>query len=201
VLINSPRSPAVAQFVNAAAGAAGARCYAMLTPSLPVGERLRLLTVVDGAGCDLREFAHLADALGVACPTEENAASLDEVAEAMAEVAALAGRGALVVTLGRRGAIGWDPATRRVYRVSLTPRAAEAVAFELMRHPERVNGSGDRFFASFAVAHAAFNRNPRVWSRVKAALVQASVDVVRSYSSMLRPAEGWFQVRLFAEVG
>jgi hypothetical protein len=202
LLTNSAKSSEVVKRAKSVARRAHAKQYSVLTTALPAHDRIHLQLATDDATmANLLEFAEVAEALGVPCPAEEETASLVDVANAMVEVADMVGCRDLVVSLGRRGALGLDATTGLLCRVSLTPWAEREVADVLCRQPERVNGSGDRFFGYFCIAHVLFTRDPRTWSRVKHSLVQATREVVRSYSPRLHPDAGWFEVRVFSELG
>jgi hypothetical protein len=194
LVVNSPTSGDLARTVIQAAEKAGTAQYSVLTPSLSIRERIELLLRRDRASvCNLSEFAQIAQAVGIDCPVHEECASYAEVAQAMAALASTGKTGDLIVTLGARGCIAGERATGLLAHVGLQPRYWQLVQEQILAHPERKNGVGDRFFGSFVLAHAlrfGRSRNPTV-----PAACAAAVGMVSQLAPELTPAPDWCAVR------
>ncbi len=151
LLINSPKDRCLTQLASDVAQAGGAVQYSVLSLSLPMADQISLLLARDTASvCNLAEFHQLAGALGYACPSDETSADLMAIAFVMAQVAHAHAAGDLVVTLGARGCLAADQAAGAIAYIGLRPvRAIEVQRFVRM-DTERRNGTGDRYFGSFA---------------------------------------------------
>jgi sugar/nucleoside kinase (ribokinase family) len=192
LVVNSPRSADLAGAILQAAQTTSAAQYSVLTPSLPVKDRVELLLGRDQASvCNLSEFDLLARAFGLTCPAEEETAHLEEVAQAMARLAAMCKTGDLVVTLGAQGCLAGDRATATLMHIKLDSHHWQQVQSHVLAHPARRNGAGDRFFGSFVLSHILAAQAQRT---VEAAC-SASADMVRQLAPGLRPRLNWFALR------
>ncbi len=198
LLVNSPKDRDLTNSAVLAARRTRAPQFSVLSPSLPVADRLGLLLANDAASvCNLSEFASLAQAMGITCPADETTCRLDDVAEALASVSDRHAAGDVVITLGSRGLLLRDSFTNLVAHVALKPHANLRIQPLIRARPEHVNGIGDRFFAAFVLAHVHFRGNPRTNSRAARAAVQASVDVVRDLGGAHPLEASSFSVRPF----
>jgi sugar/nucleoside kinase (ribokinase family) len=192
--INSPRSADLARAVLQAAQKTSAAQYSVLTPALPVQDRIELLLGRDRASvCNLSEFALLARAFGLACPADEETVRPEELAQVMAQLARMGKTGDLVVTLGAQGCLAGDRATGTLVHIGLHARHWRHVQEHVRAHPERRNGAGDRFFGSFVLSHllAAHNSGNRTVQAARS----ASADMIRQLAPALRPHPNWFALR------
>lgn len=197
LVVNSLRSTDLAQIVMQHAQQIGAAQYSVLTPSLALEARIDLQLRHDRASvCNLSEFALIANAFGIACPTQEESASLVEVAQAMATLTKQGKTGDLVVTLGGRGCITSDRTTGALVHVGLQDAYRQAVQAHVLLHSERKNGVGDRFFGSFVLAHAF--AKPGNYNRTAHAAHWASVEMARQLAPDLTPDRNWVALRQVA---
>lgn len=197
LVVNSLRSTDLAQVVMQHAQQIGAAQYSVLTPSLALDARIELQLRHDRASvCNLSEFALIANAFGIACPTQEESASLAEVAQAMVALTKQGKTGDLVVTLGGRGCITSDRTTGKLVHVGLQDAYRQAVQAHVLVHPERKNGVGDRFFGSFVLAHALAKRGND--NRTAHAAHWASLQMVRQLAPDLTPDRNWVAQRRLA---
>jgi sugar/nucleoside kinase (ribokinase family) len=194
LVVNSPKSADLARLVLQTAQKAGAAQYSVLTPSLSVKDRIELLLMRDRASvCNLSEFALLAKALGVDCPTHEDTARWEEVAQAMTELARVCKTGDLVVTLGAHGCLAGDRATGTLVHIGLHPHCWQRVQEHVLANPKRKNGVGDRFFGSFVLSHTLMAQGDG--NRTVQAARCASVDMVCQFAPELAPDPNWFALR------
>jgi sugar/nucleoside kinase (ribokinase family) len=199
LVVNSPKSVDLAHVTLQHAQKAGAAQYSVLTPSLSVPDRIERLLGRDRASvCNLSEFALLAKAAGVDCPTQEETARCDEVAQAMAELAQRCKTGDLVVTLGARGCLAGDRTTGTLVHIGLHAHWGQRVQEQVRTHPERKNGIGDRFFGSFVLSHTLLA--PGHGNRTVQATRRASVEMVRWLAPELAPDLNWFALRQLPHV-
>lgn len=190
LVVNSLRSTDLAYVVMQYAQQMGAAQYSVLTPSLALEARIELQLRRDRASvCNLSEFALIAQAFGIDCPTQEENASLAEVAQAMAVLGKQCKTGDLVVTLGSRGCLTADQMTGTLVHVALRETISPRVQEHVLAHPERKNGVGDRFFGSFVLAHAFAKRG--VQNRTAQAAHWASIEMVRQLAPDLTPERHW----------
>lgn len=190
LVINSLRSTDLARVVMQHAQQAGAAQYSVLTPSLALEARIELQLLRDRASvCNLSEFALIAQAFGIACPTHEETASLADVAQAMLTLARQEKIRDLVVTLGARGCLTGDQATGALTHVALHAAYGQQVQAHVLAHPERKNGIGDRFFGSFVLAHAFAQQDHR--NRTAHAAGWASLQMVSQLAPDLTPDRAW----------
>lgn len=195
LLINSPKDRGLAQLVSDVAQAAGVVQYSVLSLSLPMADQISLLLARDTASvCNLAEFHQIASALGYACPSDEASADLMAVAFVMAQVVHAHAAGDLVVTLGARGCLAADQAAGAIAYIGLRPvRSIEVQRFVRM-DTERRNGTGDRYFGSFALAHVSAGACGSLLRAWGSALL-ASVDMVRYLAPKSQPDASWFVIR------
>ncbi|MEZ4729475.1 MAG: hypothetical protein R3E79_20280 [Caldilineaceae bacterium] len=197
LVVNSLRSTDLARVVMQHAQQVGAAQYSVLTPSLALEARVELQLLRDRASvCNLSEFALIAHAVGIACPTHEESASLADVAHAMLTLARQEKIGDLVVTLGERGCLTGDQATGALTHVALHASYRQQVQAYVLAHPERKNGVGDRFFGSFVLAHAFAQQGYR--NRTAHAAGWASLQMVRQLAPDLTPVRHWVASRQLA---
>lgn len=190
LVVNSLRSTDLARVVMRHAQQVGAAQYSVLTPSLALEARVVLQLQRDRASvCNLSEFVQLAQAFGIPCPSQEESASLHEVAEAMVALAQQCKMGDLVVTLGARGCLTADRTTGKIVHVALRASVTPHVQEQVLAHPERKNGVGDRFFGSFVLAHALMKRGCH--NRTAEAARFASLEMVRQLAPTLTPERQW----------
>lgn len=188
--VNSLTSTELARVVMCHAQQAGATQYSVLTPSLALEARIELQLLRDRASvCNLSEFALIAKAFGITCPTQEEIAPLAEVAQAMATLTKQCKTGDLVVTLGARGCLTSDRTTGALVHVALREDCWQTVQEYVLARPERKNGVGDRFFGSFVLAHAF--AKPSVPNRTAHAAHWASVEMARQLAPDLSPERNW----------
>lgn len=194
LVVNSLRSTDLARVVMHHAQQVGAAQYSVLTPSLALDARIDLQLRHDRASvCNLSEFALIAQALGIDCPTDEEDAPLPAIAQAMLALARQGKVGDLVVTLGSRGCLTGDRLTGTLAHVALDEGYRQTVQAQLQAHPERKNGVGDRFFGSFVLAHAL--AKPRTANRTAYAACVASVEMICQLAPTLTPAHHWLVER------
>lgn len=197
LVVNSPKSVDLARGVLQAARKAQAQ-YSVLTPSLSLHDRIELLLKHDQASvCNLSEFALIAKTLGIECPSHEESAPLDEVAQAMALVAHHCKTGDLVVTLGARGCLAGDRATGSLVHIGLQPHHWQRVQDEVRMHPDRKNGIGDRFFGSFVLAHRLAASG--CGNRTAHATRHASLEMIHQLAPELAPELNWFAAYSFPQ--
>lgn len=190
LVVNSLRSTDLARVVMRHAQQVGAAQYSVLTPSLALEARVVLQLQRDRASvCNLSEFVQIAQAFGIGCPNQEESASIHEVAEAMVALAQQGKTGDLVVTLGARGCLTADRTTGQVVHVALRESVAPHVQEQVLAHPERKNGVGDRFFGSFVLAHALMKRGCH--NRTAEAGHWASLEMARQLAPTLTPERHW----------
>lgn len=190
LVVNSLRSTDLARVVMRHAQQVGAAQYSVLTPSLALEARVVLQLQRDRASvCNLSEFVQIAQAFGLPCPSQEESAPIHAVAEAMVALAQQCKTGDLVVTLGARGCLTADRTTGKVVHVALREDVAPCVQEEVLAHPERKNGVGDRFFGSFVLAHALMKRGCH--NRTAEAARFASLEMVRQLAPTLTPERQW----------
>lgn len=190
LVVNSLRSTDLARVVMRHAQQVGAAQYSVLTPSLALEARVVLQLQRDRASvCNLSEFVQIAQAFGIPCPNQEESASIHDVAEAMVALAHQGKTGDLVVTLGARGCLTADRTTGKVVHVALRESVSPRVQAEVLAHPERKNGVGDRFFGSFVLAHAMMKRGCH--NRTAEAAHWASLEMVRQLAPTLTPERHW----------
>ncbi len=198
LIVNSLRSVDLARTVMDEARRRGAAQYSVLTPSLALDARIELQLRHDQASvCNLAEFALIADAFGITCPTDEECAALAEVAAAMIALAGHGKSGDLVVTLGRRGSLVADRACGTITHVALQEHYQQQVQAHLQAQPARKNGAGDRFFGSFVLAHAFAKR--RCANRAARAAAWAAVEMVRQLAPGLQPDGRWVTLTHLAD--
>lgn len=197
LLLNSPKSIEAAAYAVARAKSMGIPIYSVLTPSLPIPFRLeRLFSSNETCVCNLSEFAEIVEKLGLVCPVDENQSSVAAVAQAISEVKHLKPCANICVTIGELGCVAADSASGVVCHIGLTTSARDKV--RLCLKPERINGSGDRFFAVFATEHVRFQGRSTENSLSLHAARRACLEVVRSYNKHLNPTDDWFGVRIFS---
>lgn len=197
LLLNSPKSVEVARYAVVRAKTIGVRIYTVLTQSLPMQFRLeRVLSSGEVCVCNLGEFAEIAAALGVYCPLDETPAHLLALVKAISEIVRATPCGDICVTLGELGCVIVDSTTGSICHVGLTPIARARVRASIK--PELINGSGDRFFAVFAVEHARLQHSQIENSCMLNASRLACTEVVRNYSPKLHPDRDWFDVRILS---
>lgn len=190
LVVNSLRSTDLARVVTRHAQQMGAAQYSVLTPSLALEARVVLQLQRDRASvCNLSEFVQIAQAFGLPCPTQEESAPLLAIAEAMMALARLCTTGDLVVTLGARGCLTADRTTGKVVHVALQDSVAPCVQEQVLAHPERKNGVGDRFFGSFVLAHALMKRGCH--NRTAEAARFASLEMAQQLAPTLTPERHW----------
>lgn len=97
--------------------------------------------------------------------------------------------GDLVAALGARGCLTADRTTGKVAHVALHDTVAPRVQAEVLAHPARKNGVGDRFFGAFVLAHAFAKRGCH--NRTAQAAHSASLEMVRQLAPALAPARHW----------
>jgi sugar/nucleoside kinase (ribokinase family) len=188
IALNSPALPELAEWTLAA----GRPFCAVLNDALSITLRWRCWRQGFAVVANLAEFAPLAGDLGISCPTDETTATHDAVAEALARVAASrVPAGVVAVTMGARGAIVRE-ANGAIISTALADhwfeRAQEAV------QADRRVGSGDRWFASWALGVSCARRGNR-YSATRAA-VQASLEVLTDLTGgALSPEPSWFVSR------
>jgi len=122
---------------------------------VPAANRVALAARSRLAVCNLAEFAQMAALVGIACPREEETASLEAVAFAVRTYLTRVPAGDLVVTLGSRGAIAGKSRGLAVAHVAMrfTLAQRESLAI-LQREPQRLRRIGARFFTALVVAYA-----------------------------------------------
>lgn len=190
LVVNSLRSTDLARLVMRHAQQVGAAQYSVLTPSLALEARVVLQLQRDRASvCNLSEFVQIAQAFGIPCPGQEESAAFAEVAEAMLALTRVCKTGDLVVTLGARGCLTADRTTGKVVHVALRANVSPHVQEQVLAHPERKNGVGDRFFGSFVLAHALMKRGCH--NRTAEAAQWASLEMVRQLAPTLMPERHW----------
>ena len=190
LVVNSLRSTDLARVVMRHAQQMGAVQYSVLTPSLALEARVVLQLQRDRASvCNLSEFVQIAHAFGILCPTQQESAPLAAVAEAMMALARFCTTGDLVVTLGARGCLTADRTTGEIVHVALQESIAPRVQEQVLAHPERKNGVGDRFFGSFVLAHALIKRGCQ--NRTAEAARFASLEMARQLAPTLTLEGHW----------
>ncbi len=190
LVVNSLRSTHLARVVTRHAQQMGAAQYSVLTPSLALEARVVLQLQRDRASvCNLSEFVQIAQAFGIPCPNQEESAPLVPIAEAMMALARLCPTGDLVVTLGARGCLTADRTTGEVVHVALQESVSPCVQEQVLAHPERKNGVGDRFFGAFVLAHALMKRGCH--NRTAAAARFAALEMARQLAPTLTPERHW----------
>lgn len=197
LVVNSLRSTDLAHVVIQHAQQIGAAQYSVLTPSLALDARIDLQLRHDRATvCNLSEFALIAQAFGIDCPPHEEDAPVTEIAQAMLALAKQCKIGDLVVTLGSRGCLTGDRTTGALTQVALQAAYRQAIQAQVLAHPERKNGVGDRFFGSFVLAHAFAKRGTN--NRTAHAAHTASVEMLRQLAPGLTPEAHWVAERPLA---
>lgn len=198
LVVNSPKSIDLARSVIGVATQRGQAQYSVLTPALSLTDRIELLLTRDCASvCNLSEFALITKALGIDCPSNEESARLEEIAQAMAELARVCKTGDLVVTLGARGCLAGDRSTGVLVHVGLQLDHWQQVQSLGLMHPERKNGIGDRFFGSFVLSHHLVSAQHG--NRTVQAASRASLDMVRHLAPNLAPKLNWLAFHSFPQ--
>lgn len=184
LLINSVRCEPLIEHLIDQAERNNAPVFAVLTRTSSPNLRLRvLLRRSDVAICNLDEFGDLcALAMNQRDPVlDETYADLDDLAAKLqALVRRIASRAAIVLTLGSRGFLIYDPMTREVSHGRISASLMEQTGRVLERHPNARNGAGDAFAAYLLLAwlQGAAVGIP-TGSLVIHAAKQAALDVVR----------------------
>ncbi|MCE7986223.1 MAG: hypothetical protein DYG89_34030 [Caldilinea sp. CFX5] len=190
LVVNSLRSADLARIVMRHAQQVGAAQYSVLTPSLALEARVILQLQRDRASvCNLAEFVQIAQAFGIPCPSQEENAAIADVVAAMLALGRQGKTGDLVVTLGARGCLTADRTTGKVVHVALRDGVAPRVQEQVLAHPERKNGVGDRFFGSFVLAHVLMKLGCH--NRTAEAAHWASLEMVRQLAPTLTPERHW----------
>ena len=184
LLINSVRCEPLIEHLIKQAGRNAAPVFAVLTRTSSPNLRLRvLLRHSDVAICNLDEFADLC-ALAMNhtdAVLDESSANLEDLAAKLqALVRRTASRAAILLTLGSRGCLIYDPTTREVCHGRVSPMLMEATALALAQQPDLRNGAGDAFAAYLLLAwlQGAAAGIPRGQLTLHAAR-QAALDIVR----------------------
>jgi sugar/nucleoside kinase (ribokinase family) len=195
LLVNSAKNEAAVRAIVDEAKKSRVSLYGLLTPALSVRNNADLLlSNCQACVVTLSEFEPVARSLGVPCPADEMSANLIEVAIAMTEVCRLTQAGHMFVTLGPRGCIAADVDTGLVCHVGLKPTLRLIVKEKLLANPERITGAGDRFAAAVVIALEFLFKKGTLSSRAMKAALQASADVVKTFSRFLAPDKSWFEV-------
>ena len=184
LLINSVRCEPLIEHLIGQAERNKAPVFAVLTRTSSPQLRLRvLLRRSDVAICNLDEFGDLcALAMNQRDPVLDEAhADLDDLAVKLQSlVMRTASRAGIVLTLGSRGFLIYDPATRSVAHGSIDPTVMKLTSLRLEQFPDARNGTGDAFAAYMLLAWLRRSvETPAATSLLIEAARQAALDVIR----------------------
>jgi len=146
LLINSCKNSGLVRALSDLALERKAPQFSVLTPALSARDRLRQLARNQLSQANWAELQDLARRLGISCTEgDEDTVRLADAAELIQHLAKETPLNDFILTLGPRGALTRSRASREMLHIGLAAR--HPAKARLDRHPELVNGRGDRFFA------------------------------------------------------
>ncbi|MBP7950643.1 MAG: hypothetical protein KA004_13415 [Verrucomicrobiales bacterium] len=195
--LNSCRDSALVRMLSDEAAARGLPQYSVLTPALPLRERLSLQLERDVLSmANWEETQELARGLGLPTPDEpEDQVDLADAAETVRRIMAEGGRGDVITTFGPRGLMASGRSHAAVWWIHLHD---QKLIERLVACSGKVTGMGDRCFAATALAH--FQAPPGPGRVVRAAHLGAAQVVGHACGLAVAPRDA-FLVRPVAATG